>query len=97
VEAKNKASPLPRKKEAMLPQQERSLSPVGSPVIKLKKTPYCKNCKKKGHITDDCQHVCKAYCKSCVYNIYSGSKNRPNVWLFWKDELTTNQEDSVKM
>ena len=29
--------------------------------------------------------------KSC-----SGSKNCPNVWLFWKDELTTNQENSVK-
>ena len=27
---------------------------------------------------------------------YSGSKNCPNVWLFQKNELTTNQENSVK-
>ena len=27
---------------------------------------------------------------------YSDSKNCPNVWLFQKDELTTNQENSVK-
>ena len=27
---------------------------------------------------------------------YSGSKNRPNVWLFRKDELTTNHTNSVK-
>ena len=28
---------------------------------------------------------------------YSGSKNRPNVWLFRKDELITNPENSVKI
>jgi hypothetical protein len=28
---------------------------------------------------------------------YSGSKNCPNVWLFWNDKLTTNQRNSVKM
>jgi hypothetical protein len=32
-----------------------------------------------------------------VLMTYSGSKNRPNVLLFWKDELTTNQENSVNM
>ena len=28
--------------------------------------------------------------------VYTGSKNCSNVWLFWKDELTTNQKHSVK-
>jgi hypothetical protein len=27
---------------------------------------------------------------------YSGSKYCPNVWLFWKDELTINQEHYIK-
>ena len=27
--------------------------------------PFCKNCKKKGHATDDCQHLGKAFCKFC--------------------------------
>ena len=27
---------------------------------------------------------------------YSGSKNCLNIWLFWKDELATNQKNSVK-
>ena len=27
--------------------------------------PFCKNCKKKGHATNNCWHLNKAFCKSC--------------------------------
>ena len=39
---------------------------------------------------------CYGHAMSLYEVLYSGSKNCFNVWLFWKDELTTNQENSVK-
>jgi hypothetical protein len=29
--------------------------------------------------------------------MYSGSKNRPSVWQFWRDRLVTNQTKYAKM